>query len=333
MLIALKKSPKDVILKEEEIPEIAETEVLIRVVSCGVCGGDVGYSDEYKYFGHEFAGIVEKCGRCVSRQLIGMRVAVMSGAPCGICKNCLNGKTDKCSNMVIGSYKGFAEYAKVDARNVVLLPDFISFKHAAIVEPLGVAIDLVKTAEIELGDNVLIIGAGTIGLMAVQLALKMGAASVSTVMHSTSAKKAEIAREFGVKDIYFNDSKKLNEILPRSAQFDKVLITAPPCIIPEALNFISYGGTAVYLGFGGNGDITFDAHRFHRKKLSLRASFAAPGIYFPLAFDAIKSGIIAADKIITHVMPLEMISDLMYIAGCERDKCIKCVMLRQEFNI
>jgi len=329
MLCAMKKSPADVTVRDIPIPEPGWDEVLVKVRSCGVCGGDLGSSKEYEPFGHEIAGEVVRTGDGVRHLTPGMRVVIESGAFCGECDHCRNGRVDLCTHMIGGSYSGFAEYAVVRARNCVALPEDISYRDAALIEPLGVAIDLVKTAEISLGDHVLVIGCGSIGLMAMALARRMGAARIWGATHSRSLRKNELAIELGAEELIYTDRQKISEYPFPGGRVDKVLITAPPQAIPEALGLLSYGGIAAFLGFGGEREITIDAHLFHVRKLQLRSSFAAPGIYFPLAFEMVRTGVIDPEKFITHTAPLQDIAALMYSAGCERDKVIKCAMLAE----
>ena len=330
MLAAFKRSPADVVLREVPMPEPGRGEILIKVMSCGICGGDIGSSDEYVRFGHEIAGEVIALGAEVHRLSPGMRVAIESGAFCGVCDVCRNGRPDLCRNVTDGSYCGCAEYAVVKEKNAVVLPDALSYRHAALIEPLGVAIDLVKTAEIGMGDHVLVLGAGSIGLMALELARRAGASRIWAACRSRATRKIELVREFGAEDVVLTDSQSISDYpFPRGG-VDKVLITAPPAVIPQALGVMRYGGIAAFIGFGGDGAITIDAHRFHTGKLQLRGAFSSPGIYFPLAIEALTTGMVDADALISHAMPLKDIAALMHAAGCERESAVKCVMLAEQ---
>lgn len=329
MKAAFKRASDDVIIRDIDIPVPGYGEVLINVISCGVCGGDIGTSPEYKQFGHEVAGEVVKCGDGVLRLKPGDRVVVESGGFCGVCNVCRDGHPELCRNPVIGTYKGFAEYVTVNQKNCVLLPDGFPYKHAAIIEPLGVAIDLVKVADIQMGDHVLILGAGSIGLMALQLARRAGASRIWSAVHSRSTRKAELAMQFGAEDVIYTDKQSICDYSFPRGKVNKVLITAPPQTIPDALKVLDYCGTAAFIGFGGDGNITLDAHYFHRNKLQLKGAFSLPGMYFPLAMEAIASGMVDADSIISHTAPLDDIANLMYIAGCRRDIAVKCVMLNE----
>lgn len=327
MRAAFKKSPNDVIIRDVEIEEPGELEILLKVMSCGVCGGDLDSSEEYQPFGHEIAGVVEKVGRCVNNVKIGDHVVIESGSFCGICDNCRNGRVDLCQNIGVGSFSGFAEYVIVLAKNAVLM-DGITFKQAGIIEPLGVALDLVYTADIKLNDHVLIIGAGSIGLMALKLAKAMGAGKIYIAQPSRSLRKIQLAKALGADEIIDTDQQNIEDFPFSKGGFDKILITAPPKLIPAALKVANFGAVISYIGFSKDSEITFDANLFHVKKLQLRASFAAPGIYFPTAIDMVKSGIIDTELFISHTFTLDGISQMMKVIANDRATVIKCVMLK-----
>jgi L-iditol 2-dehydrogenase len=326
MKAAFKKSPLDVIIRDTDLRKIGDYEILIKVKSCGVCGGDLSTSVEYEHFGHEMAGVVQEIGRCVSGIKLGDTVVVESGSFCGVCDNCRDGRVDLCKNVIPGSYSGFAEYAIVPAKNAVIY-EGITFKQASIIEPLGVAIDLVYTADIKLNDHVLIIGGGSIGLMALRLAKSMGAGKIYVAQHSGSLRKLELAKSLGADDFIFTDKQKIEDYAFPKGGVDKVLITAPPSTIPSAVHVMNYGGTIAFIGFSSDSKITLDAHQFHVKKLQLKGAFAAPGLYYPTAIDLVKSGVIDTNLFISHTFCIDEIADIMKTLATDRGSVIKCVML------
>jgi L-iditol 2-dehydrogenase len=326
MKAAFKKSALDVQLREVALREIGEDEILVKVKSCGVCGGDLDTSTEYEPFGHELAGLVEKVGRRVANIQVGDQVLVESTSYCGTCANCRNGRVDLCRNLSPGSFSAFAEYAIAPAKNAVPFSG-ISFKQAGIIEPLGVALDLVYTADIKLNDHVLIVGGGSIGLMALCLAKAMGAGKVFVAQHAGSLRKIELARIFGADDVIFTDRQKLEDYAFPRKGVDKVLVTAPPKVIPSAINVANYGATLAFIGFSSDALITFDANQFHVKKLQLKASFAAPGIYFPTAIELVKSGVINTDLLISHTFSLDELPAMMRTLATDRASVVKCVMM------
>ncbi len=326
MKAAYKKSPKDVIIREVPVPEAGDFDILLKVKSCGVCGSDLDSSAEYRQFGHEIAGVVEKVGRCVTGFAPGDKVVAESGSFCGACENCRNGRVDICENISSGSFSGFAEYTVIPAKSAVKF-EGITFKQAAVIEPLGVALDLVYAADIKLNDHVLIIGAGSIGLMALSIVKAMGAGKIFVAQNSGSDKKLELARAFGADDIIYTDKQRLEDYPFPKGGVDKVLITAPPRVIPSAFNVSNYGAVISFIGISPDSDITFDANKFHFKKLQLRSSFASPALYFPTAIDLVKSGVIDTDMLITHTFCLDELADMMKTIVSDRAAVVKCVFL------
>jgi Threonine dehydrogenase and related Zn-dependent dehydrogenases len=329
MKAAFKKSPYDVILRDIAVNEPGDYEILLKVSACGVCGGDLGSSEEYQQFGHEIAGVVEKTGKCVRKIRPGDKIVAESGSFCGVCENCRNGRVDLCKNVCVGNFSGFAEYAVLSEKNAVPF-DGITFKQAGIIEPLGVALDLVYTADIKLNDHVLIIGSGSIGLMALQLAKAMGAGKIFVAQHATSLRKLEVAKAFGADGIIYTDRQAIEDYPFPKGGVDKILVTAPPKTIPSAIKAANYGAVIAYIGFSEDSDITFNANAFHVKKLQLRSSFAAPGIYFPTAVDLIKAGTINTELLISHTFRLDEIAQMMKTVASDRASVVKCVMLAEE---
>lgn len=181
-------SAKNVVL-ENFIPEDPRADqVRLRVMHCGICGSDIhAYFNEHPFIklpaipGHECSAIVEKLGESVTNLRIGQPVTFIPQLTCGKCYNCRNGRYNICDDLkVIGAQAdgAMAELFNVDAGLVLPLPESIDLKDAALVEPLAVAVHATKLAGNILGENVLILGAGTIGLFLTQVAKMAGAGNV-----------------------------------------------------------------------------------------------------------------------------------------------------------
>ena len=162
------------------MPEIGPEDVLLKVGAAGLCHTDLytlrGQNPTVAYPivpGHEFSGVVERCGPLVRHVRPGDRVAVMTILACGACRQCRQGRTTHCLNYSeLGSQRngGFSEYAAVPARSLVPVSDRLSLEEAALAEPAANAYSVVSHAGIEPGDRVVIIGPGPIGLLALQFA-------------------------------------------------------------------------------------------------------------------------------------------------------------------
>ena len=177
-------------LCETEIPELKDKEVLVKVAYCGICGSDLprffdGAVHNFpQILGHEFSGTIVKAGKEVSEGRLGKRVI---GAPlmvCGKCPSCRAGKPQLCEHYgFIGSHQpgAFAEYVAVPEENIIEVPDQVSFKEAALVEPFTVGLHAVERRPFRAGEAALILGAGAIGLAVVAALRARGAGKIYVV--------------------------------------------------------------------------------------------------------------------------------------------------------
>ncbi|NLG90087.1 MAG: alcohol dehydrogenase catalytic domain-containing protein [Clostridiaceae bacterium] len=335
MKSAYVKSPYQFEIRDIVLREIGPDEVLVKIKACGICGSDMhtasSQAPDWTPFGHEVAGIVEKIGHHVENIKAGDRVALESSTFCRYCSNCRNGRVDLCHEgqnaMANSDHGGFGEYIIAAKEQVVNIGN-IPFEEAALIEPLGVAFDLLYTADIRLNDDVLVVGLGPIGLMALKLAKLSGARNVYAAARSTSEKRIQTAMKFGASAVIHTDKINLEEYRFARGGVDKVLVTDPPKTIPSALKVLNYGGIAAYLGFDFDEEnITINANDFHFKRLQLRASFAAPALYFPRCIDMIGSGMFDVKELITHRFKLENIKQAMETLRDNKADIIKMVIL------
>jgi threonine dehydrogenase-like Zn-dependent dehydrogenase len=184
-------------------PEPGPGDVIIRVDRCGICGTDLamtrGSAWDYgagSQFGHEFAGEVVAMGREVEHLRIGSRIAVLPSVACGTCAVCEgHGNNVLCRSSADVLTGGFAEYARLPARNATVLPDTLSMADGALIEPLAIALYGVKMARIAPGEPVLVLGSGSVASYAIYWARRMGAGRV--VAMSRSTRRADLARQMG----------------------------------------------------------------------------------------------------------------------------------------
>ena len=305
-------------------------QVLLRVDACGVCGSDLTAAhsaEQWKPFGHEVAGTILRLGAGVEHLAEQQRIVLESGTFCGRCDLCRNGRVDLCNK---GPHfwkepaMGFSQYMLAPAAACVPYAN-LDPAIACLAEPGGVAYDMVKVADVRLGDRVCLIGPGPIGLMAAALARSSGAVRVAVVGHSHSTARLALARQLGCEPITQDGSLADRKDLHR--QFDHVLLTAPCRHIPDALALLAYEGKLTYIGIGtGPGTISFDANDFHFRKLQLRSSFASPATYLPRVLALLQSGILPGEALVSHRLPLDRIADAMNIAQNDKTSALKVVV-------
>lgn len=331
MLAAFVKIPYQFELREVPIPQVKDGWALIKVEACSICGTDLHYANhlatEWQGFGHEIAGVVVEVGAGVTTVKEGDTVALESGSYCGVCEQCRNGRVDLCNkapNFWQNPTMGFAQYILAPKECLVKFEN-LPFEDACLAEPIGVALDMIYVADIALGNEVLVLGLGPLGLMAIPLAKMKGAAHIYAVNRS-GGKRAEVAKKLGADTVI--TGKALSEIAFRKGGVDRAVISAPPRTIQDAIPVMNYGGIMAFIGieFGAGAAISFDANDFHFKKLHLRASHAAPAIYFPTVLKLLQDGHLNGRDFISHIMPLTQMSDAMAMMRDQREEVVKIVI-------
>ena len=271
--------PGDVDVGEVADPAPGPDEVVVAVRACGICGTDLHLADgEFSLAryplvpGHEFAGEVVAVGSNVSNISVGANVTADPNNYCGRCRPCREGHGNLCHNfraLGITDPGACAEYLAVPGWNVHLLPDGFDLSVAALIEPLSCAVhgyDLLRT---KLGDRFLIYGAGTMGLLLLSLAGRVGAISV-TVVEPNEARR-QMARAFGATAVVARADQ-----LDDEGGFD-VVIDASGVIgaIEDAVGRIRPGGN--YLQFGvaaADARARFSPYRLFNREMSFVGSMA-----------------------------------------------------------
>ena len=310
--------------EDRDIPEIAENEVLVKVMACSICGSDVSYYYGHSplgtadgkgplYLGHELSGVVEKTGAQIAKQLFkkGDRVAVNPVQQCNACEACMRGEFNVCANSEIIGVSvngGFAEYVKVKYTHVHKIPDSVSFEHGALAEPLACGTYGITRLDIRLGQDVVIFGPGPIGLMMVQLAKAAGAGRVLLIGRRDFP--LEIGKKVGA-DFLVNTADKnspyyANDVV--HAVKDKLGRLAPRCIVPtsnmealqNALKVTGSSSTIVYFGLPGPDDkLQIPMLEAIQNDRTIRCSWLAP-LVWDNVFSLVASGQVNLSPIITH---------------------------------
>ncbi len=322
-------------LKDIELCPLQPENIRLKVTACGVCGTDVHENPDEQGleapFGHEIAGTIIEVGRAIRYLSEGQEVVLDSATPCGRCDQCRNAQQELCTDIqsfyFIGSF-GFAEEMIVPAICAIscedLPPDI-----AILQEPLGVAIDLVRLADIEIGSNVLIMGQGPIGLMALALARRAGARRVYVSDFKARTGRARTAQQFGA-DAFIDPTETRLEEYDFGCEINRILVTSPPQTLQTAFQVAAKGAIISFIGIahGEGAFCTFNANDFHFKKLQLRASFASPALFGPKALEYLREGTIDGESLISHRYPLTEINDALETAR-NGSSAVKVVVVPQ----
>lgn len=305
--------PKDIRVSDIEKPRIGKNEVLVKVEACGICGSDVhgylgvtGRRIPPMVMGHEFTGIVESLGEDIEDISIGDRVVVYPARFCGRCEFCKIGLTNLCINRTVFGVMdvngAMAEYVAVPRENILKLPDSIDFVKGTFLEPLSVAYRAVKTAGDILNQNVLIVGAGTIGLLILQI-VKLGGAR-NIVISDINDRRLEIARRLGA-DITLNpgrdDIKLISQAIPDGIDvaFEAVGLEAT---VNQALSILKNRGTCVFVG-NSMKNITIDMQNIVTRELRILGTYTFTVEEFKDSVSLLEK--INIEEMLSKVVPLE----------------------------
>lgn len=324
MKAAVLEALNKMVVKEVPTPCVDDNSVLVKVKACAVCGSDIriyhhGNSrvNPPQIIGHEMSGEVVEVGKHVTRFKVGDRVAIGADVPCGECVFCEAGIGNNCQINYAMGYQfagGFAEYVLLD-RIVVnygpvhKIPGHVSYDEAALAEPLGCVLNALELSNIKLGDTVVIIGAGPIGCMIIEVAKKMGASKV--IMVQRSRPRLEMARKFGA-DVYICSSEEdgVARVLEETEGLGAdVVITANPS--PEAqVDAIKIAKNRARVNFFGGlpkdkSLVTLDTNLIHYKELFVHGAHGAMPIHHLKAVELIASGSINVKNYISHKFSLD----------------------------
>lgn len=302
-------------MRDVEMPTLKEKEVLVKLEYVGICGSDVHYLEHGAIgdfivdgdfiLGHECAGIVTEIGPDVTNLQVGDKVALEPGCTCGQCEFCKSGKYNLCPDvefLATPPYQGCLEnYIAFPENMCFKLPENISTKEGALVEPLAVGMHAANQGEVKLGDSVVILGAGCIGLVTLLACKAHGATDITVV--DVMQKRLDYAMKLGATRVIHageTDAVKEMEKITAGHGTDVVIETAGNKItIQQTAYLVKRGGRIVLVGMAAEDIIEYNFAKIMGKEASIASVFRYRNIY-PVAINAIADGIIDVSGIITH---------------------------------
>ena len=341
MKAALLEAVKTINVKEVPTPEIDENSILLRVRACGICGSDLKffqYGDRVKKFqavlGHEIAGEVAQVGGNVTNFNAGDRLALGNEIPCKRCEPCMKGLENICDNVQsIGTTLpgGLSEYMllnfdAVSRGPINKMPSNIDFDAAALAEPLGCVVNGMEFARMSRGKSILIVGAGPIGCMMINLGQILGASKIVAV--DAQETRIKLAQRFDA-DHYILSKNFLDEALKISPQgYDVVLSASNNAQAHEnAIKAVAKGGFVNIFGGvakGLNDAIALPTNFMHYRQISIGGSFSQTKEHHKKALDYIASGKIKTEKLISHRFGLDDIRKAFDVV--ERQEGLKVIV-------
>ena len=331
MLAAQMTGVRNIELRDIPVPNIGDDELLVKVKSVGICGTDLriignglpGIDEAHpRVLGHEISGVVAAVGRRVDAYKEGQRVAIAPNMGCGVCRHCARGDAHLCANyqaLGVQLDGGFAEYVRVPAAavrsgNVFVLPDHVGFDAAAINEPLSCVYNGLQVCPVAVGDDVLIIGAGPIGIMYAMMAKLSGAARVFVANRSKG--RLDWAKRIDPSFVTVEAETLRETILDlTNREGVDVAVTANPS--PEAqqlaVELTAMNGKINF--FGGlpkdRQIVPINTNTVHYKQILLTGSTKANNEHFRSTLKMISSGLLDVGSLVTARYPLSRFEEAL----------------------
>jgi len=306
-------APNRITTENVDDPRCKPGEVVIEVSQVGICGTDLHiYRNEYLstfplIAGHEFAGQIVEVGKDVTQLNNGDRVAVDPNLSCGQCYFCRQQQANHCLNwqgVGITRPGGFAEYVAVPARACYPIPDAITDTQAAFIEPLSCVIHALNRLRVWPGDDVLIFGAGPMGLLLLQALRHSGASQVVVVEKEDN--RRSLAHDMGAADVLDAEPAKMRKLRELAPHGFAIVIdaTGVPAVIEQALRFLKPGGQYLQFGVAPQGaTIQWSPYEIFHNDWTIIGSFALCYTFQP-AIAWLANQVVDVTPLVSHTLPL-----------------------------
>ena len=328
-------APGDLRVEDRAIPEPGRREVLVEIAAVGVCGSDVHYYEhgrigsfvvrEPMVLGHESSGRVVALGPGASRHVVGDRVALEPGVPCGHCRECRAGRYNLCRDVRFFATPpidgAFTNYVTIHEDFAFALPASVSDEAGALMEPLSVAVWACQKANVTAGDRVLVTGAGPIGLLAAQTARAFGATEI-TVTDVNPHRLGVAERTGATSTINVAEAPLEDSGLEADALIE---CSGHPGSLKAGIAALRPAGTAVLVGMGPEEDGVVPLALIQSRELWLTGTFRYANTY-PTAIALAANGRVDLEAIITGQYGLED-AEAALRAGREDPAAVKVMVM------
>lgn len=321
--------PGDIRVDEVPQPKCNSNELLVKVDACAVCGTDL---KTFKHgnpriappltMGHEFTGIVQDVGPdAVGGFQPGDRIVMATSISCGQCYYCQRGWSNLCVDLAPMGFSypgGMAEWTVIPGRalqngHVIKTPADMPARFAALAEPVSCAVNSLGQCDLQAGDTVLVLGAGPLGLMNASVARGLGAGKI--LLAEVSSPRLAQAEGFGF-DVLVNSAEQdlatvvMSETDGRGAD---IAIVAAPAAAPQeqAVHLVRKRGTVVLFASlpKDNCTLNMDSRAIHYNELRVVGTSDSTALHVQKAIDLLAGGGVPAEKLATHVLPLDQIHE------------------------
>jgi L-iditol 2-dehydrogenase len=307
---------RDVRLEEVPTPRIGPGELLVKVLSSGICGSDVmewyRIKKAPRVLGHEITGEIVEVGEDVRNYHVGDRVFVSHHVPCNTCHYCLNGYHTVCDTLRSTNFDpgGFAEFIRIPKMNVdrgvFILPKEVSFEDGVFIEPLACVLRGQRLARLSPGQTVFVIGSGISGLLHIALARVSGAGRI--IASDINEYRLRAAKKFGADEAM--DAKEVNPSrlrqINKNRLFDLVIVCAGTVsAYKEALQSVDRGGTVLcFAPIEPGVSFPFPFFDFWNDGITLLPTYGGSPIDIERAIELMRTRRLSLREMITHRLPL-----------------------------
>lgn len=332
--------PKDIRIEEVPVPNPGPGEIVIKNKVTLTCGTDVktymrGYRYEPPYtFGHEASGIVSAIGDGVTKFKVGDSVVAHNSAPCNKCYYCKNSLHSLCEELIQNQFENgaYADYQLIPKRivdqNTFLIPEGMSYKQAALLEPLACAVYGADNVPIEVGDTVCVNGCGPIGLMFIRVCYLRGANVIACDMSDV---RLEIAKKMGARHTINiteveDQAEAVKALTDDNRGADSVIEAAGlPEVWEISMDMVRPGGFVLFFGGTKKGlKVPVDTTFVHYSQITLKGVFHTTPKHVNQAFELLKMEEILAKDFIQNDYKLDQIEEaiLEHASGAVIKNCI-----------
>jgi len=330
----------EVKLEEVDIPIITKNDqILIEVKACGICGTDLkiiegGHpANDNTILGHEFVGVIKERGKDVKDLEIGDNVVIDPNEKCGYCINCRRGFSNLCDYMALGTTfgifqnGGFAKYCVIPRSAAFKLPDNIDMNAAALIEPLSCAVHCHNIANVRESDNVVIIGAGPMGLIIESVIRKHPIKNLICV--ELNDWRREKAMDLGADFVINPHSQNVKQEIMRITNETGVDVIIDAVGLSETfemgLSMWAPGARLVCFGQDYRAEAKIKPNEIVRYQRKILGSYIGNAEDFLDAIELINNKVIEIEKLITKIIPLEQLITTGFHLMKER-KCVKIIV-------
>jgi L-iditol 2-dehydrogenase len=309
------------------LPEMGDNGILIKIDACGLCGSDYidayAWANDWKRFGHEIVAHVVDAGPGVSGVRPGDQIAVALSVPCGECSACTSGNVRRCTRMHIAHQGGFAEYLSVPNEHLLFkiypeLPPAV----AVFAEPLSVVLDAFETAGIGRDDQLVVIGGGFIGRLALVAAKAIGVGVAGLLTRRSSPELEALSEKLGFKRFHWrtfggitlSPARHFAEDIAIGCGRTVIIHTAPARYIARYYKVLPYDSVIVNIGLSSSfldNKLFIDMSKALFKRIGILTAFPVPCLTFSKAIELLEERADLFSLLSVESQPLERLPGLI----------------------